>query len=103
MEEIISGIFTWPWFSQRHGYNFNGFLIQDGGGNLCIDPVEPDAATLEDIATRGVKHILLTNRNHVRAANAVRARTGAHTAIHPDDAAYARGQSAEIDGELRAG
>ncbi len=103
MQEIVTGIFTWPWFSQRHGYNFNGFLIHDAGGNLCIDPVEPDATTLDEIAAHGVKQILITNRNHVRTANAVRARTGARTAIHPQDAAYACGQGAELDGELRAG
>ncbi len=22
MREILSDIFTWPWFSQPHGYNF---------------------------------------------------------------------------------
>lgn len=103
MEEIVSGIFTWPWFSQRHGYNFNGFVIRDAGGNLCIDPVEPDTAVLDEIARLGVVRILLTNRNHVRAANSVRARTGARTAIHAADAAYARTQGAEIDDALGAG
>ncbi|MFN8627512.1 MAG: MBL fold metallo-hydrolase [Candidatus Binatia bacterium] len=103
MEEIIDGIFTWPSFSQRHGYNFNGFLIHDDGGNLCVDPVEPDGATLDEIARRGVARIIVTNRNHVRAANAVRARTGARTLIHPDDAAHARTQGAELDGDLHTG
>jgi len=46
---------------------------------------------------------LLTNRNHVRAANRVRATTGARTAIHAGDAAYARGQGAELDDELQVG
>ncbi len=54
-------------------------------------------------AQRGVSRILLTNRNHVRAANRLRASTGARTAIHPDDAAYARGQGAELDDELLVG
>lgn len=103
MREIIDGIFTWPRLSERHGYNFNGFLIQVAAGNLCIDPVEPDAATLDAIAGLGVARIILTNRNHVRAANAVRARTGARTLIHPADAVYARSQGAELDGNLRIG
>ncbi len=103
MREIVSGIFTWPWFSARHGYNFNGYLVRHAGGNLCIDPVEPDAMTLDEIARLGVGRILLTNRNHVRAANAIRSRTGARTAIHPDDAAHARSQSAEIDDTLAVG
>lgn len=103
MREIVSDIFTWPWFSPRHGYNFNGFLVRHAGGNLCIDPVEPDAATLEEIGRTGVGRIILTNGNHARAANVVRARTGARTAIHPDDAAHARQQGAELDDELRVG
>jgi hypothetical protein len=51
----------------------------------------------------GVARILLTNRNHSRAANVVRERTGARTLIHPDDAAHARSQGAAIDGELSMG
>jgi glyoxylase-like metal-dependent hydrolase (beta-lactamase superfamily II) len=103
MREIVSGIFTWPWFSARHNYDFNGYLVRDPGGNLCIDPVEPETATLDEIGRLGVARIILTNRNHVRAANAVRFRTGARTAIHPDDAAYTRTQAAEIDDALRIG
>lgn len=103
MREIVSGVFTWPWFSAPHGYNFNGYLIEDLAGNLCIDPVEPDDKTLAEITRRGVARIVLTNRNHVRAANRVRTATGARTAIHPDDAAYARSQGAELDDDLRIG
>ncbi|MFQ5973875.1 MAG: MBL fold metallo-hydrolase [Alphaproteobacteria bacterium] len=103
MREILSDIFTWPWFSQPHGYNFNGHLIRHAEGNLCIDPVEPDDEVLDEITRLGVTHILLTNRNHSRAANAVRERTKARTVIHPDDAAHARSQGTELDDELRVG
>lgn len=103
MREIVSEIFTWPWFSEPHGYNFNGHLIRHADGNLCIDPVEPSDDVLNEIARLGVSRILLTNRNHSRAANRVRARTGAHTAIHPADAVHARNQGAELDDELRVG
>lgn len=103
MKEILSGIFTWPWFSEPHGYNFNGYLIRDAAGNLCVDPVEPTPDDLEEIARIGVRRILLTNRNHSRAANRVRRRTGARTAIHPDDAPHARSQGAELDEDLRIG
>lgn len=103
MHEIVSGVFTWPWFSEPHGYNFNGYLVLDAGGNICIDPVEPGDEVLAELTRRGVKRIVLTNRNHVRAANRVRSVTGARTAIHPQDAEYARKQGAEIDDELHAG
>jgi glyoxylase-like metal-dependent hydrolase (beta-lactamase superfamily II) len=103
MREIVSGIFTWPWFSAPHGYNFNGYLIADQGGNICVDPVEPDPDTVAEVTRRGAARIILTNRNHVRAANRIRAVTGARTAIHPADAGYARSQGAELDDDLRAG
>jgi glyoxylase-like metal-dependent hydrolase (beta-lactamase superfamily II) len=90
-------------FSEPHGYNFNGYLVRHAEGNLCIDPVPPSDESLADIARMGVARILLTNRNHSRAANVIRERTGARTFIHPDDAAHARSQGAEIDGDLSVG
>ncbi len=103
MREILGDIFTWSRLSEPHGYDFNGHLIRHADGNLCIDPVEPDEAAAEEIERLGVARILLTNRNHSRAANLVRRRTGARTAIHPEDAAHARGQGTELDDELRPG
>jgi glyoxylase-like metal-dependent hydrolase (beta-lactamase superfamily II) len=103
MREIVSGVLTWPWFSAPHGYNFNGYLIEDRNGNICVDPVEPGDEVLAEIVRRGVARIVLTNRNHVRAANRLRAATGARVSIHPDDAAHARSQGAELDDELRVG
>lgn len=103
MQEVVSEIFTWPWFSQPHGYNFNGYLVCHAGGNLCIDPVEPTAEVLEEIVRLGVFRIILTNRNHSRAANQVRARAGGRTAIHPADSAHARSQGTELDDEMRVG
>jgi glyoxylase-like metal-dependent hydrolase (beta-lactamase superfamily II) len=103
MHEIVTDVFTWTWFSQPHGYDFNGYLLRHPDGNLCIDPVAPSEECLAEIARLGVAKILITNRNHSRAANAVRDRTGARTLIHPDDAAHARSQGAAIDGELAVG
>ena len=103
MREIVEDVLTWTWFSERHGYDFNGYLIRHSDGNLCIDPAELDHSTLEEIAAEGVARVLLTNRNHSRAANKVRGRTGAPTAIHPNDAAHAQGEGAEIDEDLVIG
>ncbi|HTQ24202.1 MAG TPA: MBL fold metallo-hydrolase [Candidatus Binataceae bacterium] len=101
METIAADIRTWHWFSTPHGYDFNGLLVPHPTGNVCIDPVEPAAADLEEIIRACPARILLTNRNHVRAANLIRERTGARVAIHPADAGYARSQGAAIDDELR--
>lgn len=103
MREILTGIFTWPWFSEPHGYNFNGHFVKHSDGNLCVDPVEPSDEDLAELARQGVARIVITNRNHSRAANKIRARTGARTAIHPADAPHARSEGAELDDELKVG
>jgi glyoxylase-like metal-dependent hydrolase (beta-lactamase superfamily II) len=103
MREILTDIFTWPWFSEPHGYNFNGHFIRHAGRNLCVDPVEPSEEDLAELARQGVARILITNRNHSRAANKIRARTGARMAIHPADAPHARKEGAELDDELNPG
>jgi glyoxylase-like metal-dependent hydrolase (beta-lactamase superfamily II) len=103
METILGDVLTWSWFSEPHGYNFNSLLIPDPAGNLCIDPVEPNDEVLGELVRMGVSRILLTNRNHVRAANQVRERTGARCYLHREDAAYAKAQGAVLDGELHDG
>ena len=103
MDEVASGIFLWTWFSQPHGYNFNGHLLIHDSGNLCIDPVDSSEEVLETILSQGVATILLTNRNHVRASTLIRSETGAQIAIHAADADHARSQGAVIDRELAVG
>ena len=84
MREILPDILTWSWFSEPQGYNFNGYLIRHGEGNLCIDPVKPAEKALEQIVREGIARILLTNRNHSRAANQVRgARAHRRARGHP--------------------
>ncbi len=103
MREFLPGVLSWSWFSEPHGYDFNGTLLLNAGGNLCVDPVDPSEAVLDRLAMEGVAQILITNRNHTRAANRVRERTGARVAIHRADAAYARDQGTVIDAELEVG
>jgi len=103
MQEIVPDVLTWSRLSERHDYDFNGHLIRHPEGNLCIDPVEPIEADLDQLAAIGATRVLLTNRNHTRAANLLRARLGARTAIHPKDIDYARSQGAEIDDVLEVG
>jgi len=103
MKEIVPGIFTWPWFSERHGYDFNGYLIRLPGGNLAVDPVEMSEPILEELAREGVARIVLTNRNHFRAAAKLKARTGALVAVHPADAEFVRKNGIATDEDLSHG
>jgi hypothetical protein len=69
LRELVPGVLTWGWPSPRHAYDFNGFLVRDPGGNLCIDPAEPGEGDLDAVVREGVARVLITNRNHVRSAN----------------------------------
>jgi glyoxylase-like metal-dependent hydrolase (beta-lactamase superfamily II) len=101
LRELLPDVWTWPWFSDRHGYDFNGYLFRHAAGNLVVDPVEMPEALLEEFADIGVARILLTNRNHTRASAKLRDRTGARVAIHPADAGHARAEGAVIDDDLQ--
>lgn len=103
MREVLEGIHTWSRLSEPHGYDFNGYLLSLPSGNLVIDPVEPDEADLERMVSWGVAKILVTNRNHSRAANRIREATKAETLIHPEDARHAKSQGCEVDGDLKPG
>jgi glyoxylase-like metal-dependent hydrolase (beta-lactamase superfamily II) len=100
MRELAPGILAWSRFSAPHGYDFNGTLLLDPAGNLCVDPVEPSDEEMERLVAEGVERILLTNRNHARAANRVRELTGASVEIHASDADHARKQGVGIDDTL---
>jgi glyoxylase-like metal-dependent hydrolase (beta-lactamase superfamily II) len=100
MREFAPGILVWSRLSTAHGYDFNGTLVLDGAGNLCIDPVEPGEEDLARLVAEGVERILLTNRNHGRAAERVREATGAHVEIHASDADYVRKQGIGVDDTL---
>ena len=103
MERILGDVFTWSWFSEPHGYNFNSIVIPDLDGNICIDPVDPNEEVMSELVRMSVSSIFLTNRNHVRAANKIREHTGARCYIHREDAAYAKKQGAVLDEELNDG
>jgi len=103
MREIVEGIWTWPWFSEPHGYAFNGHLVASADGNVCIDPVDGGPEVLDALGKRGVAVVVVTNRNHLRNASAVRERTGARLLVHAADAEYVRAQGATVDGQLVPG
>jgi glyoxylase-like metal-dependent hydrolase (beta-lactamase superfamily II) len=103
LREILPDVFTWPWFSERHGYDFNGYLFRHAPGNVAVDPVDMPNDVLGELVGIGVATILITNRNHTRASSRLRKATGASVSIHTQDAAYAVAQGASVDGEIRIG
>ena len=103
LREIVPGVLTWPWFSERHGYDFNGYLLRHPDGNVAVDPVELPEAVLAALQREGVKRIVLTNRNHFRAAGKLRDCTGARVAVHPADAEFVTRNGVPVDDALAAG
>jgi glyoxylase-like metal-dependent hydrolase (beta-lactamase superfamily II) len=103
MHEFLPGVFVWSRLSERHGYDFNGALVTSDEGALCVDPVEPTPADLDRLALERVSWIVLTNRNHARAANLIRERTGAPVLIHSADADHAIAQGTPIDDVIEVG
>ena len=103
MREILEGVYMWSRLSEPHGYDFNGYFLRQESGNIVVDPVEPSDQDLAFLRDEGVAEILLTNRNHSRAANALREATGAHTLIHRSDADHAQRQGCIVDEAMSSG
>jgi uncharacterized cupin superfamily protein/glyoxylase-like metal-dependent hydrolase (beta-lactamase superfamily II) len=74
---VVPGVWSWSRWQPDRDLDFNGFFAEGADGNLVVDPVEPDEATLAALRERGVAAVVVTNRDHERAAAAVAAATGA--------------------------
>src|SRR5262249_11202540 len=71
---MIEGLFCWDQFAPRFNYDFHGTYVEEG--RIAIDPVEPNDVVLARLLAAGVDRIVLTNRNHFRAAAKLREATG---------------------------
>ena len=73
MKTIAPGIQQWSFFSQDKQLDFNGLLLTVNDHCILVDPPPTDAADRTTILKgRTVDYILLTNRDHVREAEACR-------------------------------
>jgi glyoxylase-like metal-dependent hydrolase (beta-lactamase superfamily II) len=87
MKEILPGVYQWSWFSQEKGYDFNGHFVVSGTERILIDPPplsEEDASWLDRQGP--VAALVLTNRDHVREAEADRKRYNAAVFAPEEDA-----------------
>ena len=83
---VVPGVFSWSVWQPDRGLDFNGFFVETTEGNLVVDPIAPDEATLATLRERGVAGVLVTNRDHERATAAVVAATGARVIASEQDA-----------------
>ncbi len=83
-----SDLYTWSQFDAERNVDFQSVLWVRPGGNVVIDPLplsEHDQRHLT--ALGGVAWIVITNSDHVRSAEALRAATGARVAGPAGEAA----------------
>src|SRR5579863_9633294 len=71
----IDGAWMWSAWQPDRGITFNSYLFERGGGFVAVDPLPLDESSADEIARRGGVHtIVVTNRDHVRGAQALRER-----------------------------
>jgi uncharacterized cupin superfamily protein/glyoxylase-like metal-dependent hydrolase (beta-lactamase superfamily II) len=83
----IEGIAMWSQWQPDRDLFFNAYFVQGGGENIVVDPLpleETDVARLQ--AAGGVQWIVITNRDHERAAGSAAQRFGAQVAASEPDA-----------------
>lgn len=75
MRELLPGIFTWGSTYADRPWDLNGYALRLEHETMLVDPPEPEAARWSSFdALKPITKIILTNRDHVRAAELFRAR-----------------------------
>lgn len=71
-------LFCWSAFDEARNVDFNGLFVRRATGNVVVDPMPLSAHDRAHIdALGGVAEVVLTNSDHVRAAQALKQETGA--------------------------
>lgn len=65
---IVPGVATWSRWQADRSMFFNAWFVEGDGGNMVVDPLDPDADDLAYVDARGLAAIVVTNRDHERAA-----------------------------------
>lgn len=87
MQEVLPGIYQWSWFSQEKGYDFNGHWVVSGQERVIMDPPPMTLEEQEWLRKQGqIACIVLTNRDHVREAQAFRTQFSTQIFVHEKDA-----------------
>lgn len=83
MKQLLDGVWTWSVFDEARQVDFNGYWVDTGSARALIDPVPFDEAA---IARLGPPiEVILTNKDHRRAAALARGRFGAAIVAHALD------------------
>lgn len=100
---VVDGVWRWSVWNEPRKLWFNGHLLRVGGTAVLVDPVPISGAVAAGLGAPAL--IVVTNRDHARAAAEARERFGARLLVSRRDAA-ATGLAADDtidDGDLVAG
>ena len=87
MKPICPGIWQWSWFSKEKQLNFNGLFLTVGEHRILVDPPPLTAEATTVIRRQGqLDYIIVTNRDHVREAQACREDFGCQLFVPDADA-----------------
>ncbi|MGA9943863.1 MAG: cupin domain-containing protein [Candidatus Cybelea sp.] len=82
----IPGIAVWSRWQADRGVHFNSYFVQGDSENLLVDPLPLEEGDAQQILSGGGVHwIVVTNRDHERAAAAAAERFGARVAASEPD------------------
>lgn len=84
---IVAGVALWSRWQPDRNLFFNAWFVESPAGNFVVDPLEPDEAELAHVAARGLAAVVVTNRDHERAAATFAARFGVPVIAPTADAA----------------
>jgi uncharacterized cupin superfamily protein/glyoxylase-like metal-dependent hydrolase (beta-lactamase superfamily II) len=91
----IPDIALWSSWQADRGLYFNSCFVQGDGENLLVDPLPLEEGDVQEILSRGgADLIVITNRDHERAAASASERFGARVAASEPDA---REMSVRVD------
>jgi len=83
----VADAWMWSAWQPDRGMCFNSYLFERAGGLVAVDPLPLDDDSLAQIERMGgVRAIVLTNRDHRRAAKALRERFGSAVLAHQPEA-----------------
>jgi uncharacterized cupin superfamily protein len=97
---VLPGIRTWSRWQPDRAMFFNAWLVATDAGHLAIDPLAPDAEDLAQMDALPMHAVVVTNRDHERAAAVLAERYGIPVfAPEPD----ADEMAVRVDRRLRDG
>jgi uncharacterized cupin superfamily protein len=86
-QTLIAGVAMWSRWQPDRNVFFNSYFVYGDAENFLVDPLPLENADADEIASRGgVGWIVITNRDHERAARAAAERFGASVAASQPDA-----------------